>query len=66
MKNKSASDRKTYQQMGAIIGAGVFMALTLLVWAIASIGLVAWLLADLASAGIGAVIGAMVFDAHRK
>lgn len=60
------SDRKTYRQMGALVGAGSFMAVTFLVWAIASIGVVAWLVADLTCAGIGSIVGAMVFDAHRR
>ena len=53
-----------YRQWGALIGAGGFFVVTLLIWQIASIGLPAWLLAEVVCAALGAVIGSVVFSQH--
>lgn len=55
-----------YRQLGALTGAAGFLVITLLFWPIAgALGLVGWLVADAVCAALGAIVGSMVFSAHR-
>jgi len=57
---------RLYGQMGALVGAGTFVLVTVLVWPIASIGIGYWLFADAICAAVGAVVGCTIFGAHHE